>query len=173
MKIGAGVHVPRCNTSPIQTTRTGTSNTTQATTNKTDRNICIVQINSISNKQKQLKQLADTTQPNIITVQKTKLTTSKTPNIPNYTPTHTDSVGNPNYTHTDSVGNPNYTPTHTDSVGNPNYTPTHTDSVRNLRGRLLIYIKHNITFTDLNISINTKYKTTNGQDPYQHTHHSF
>ena len=56
------------------------------------KNICIVLINGKSNKHKKLKQLTHTTRPNIITVQETKLTTSLTLNIPNYTPIRTKIV---------------------------------------------------------------------------------
>ena len=47
----------------------------------------------MTNKQEKLKQLAYTTQPDIITIQDIKLTTtSKTPKITNYTPIRTDRV---------------------------------------------------------------------------------
>ena len=76
VKIVAEVHLPYRNITSTQTTHTHTSNTLQAT----NKNILIVQINinGISNKHMELKQLAHTTQPDLITVQGTKLTTSKT-----------------------------------------------------------------------------------------------
>ena len=85
VKIGAGAHVPHLNTKPapkLSHTQATPPKQQHATTNKTDKNIHILQINS---KQKELKQLAHTTQPNIITVEENKfITTSKTPNISNY-----------------------------------------------------------------------------------------
>ena len=65
-----------------------------STTNhtKTAKNICILQINSITNKDKELKQLAHTIQPNSIRVQ-VLTTTSKTFNIQKDTITHADRIG--------------------------------------------------------------------------------
>ena len=47
---------------------------------------------TISNKNRELKQLSHTIQPDFITVQETKLTTSKSQNISNCIPIHTDRV---------------------------------------------------------------------------------
>ena len=59
-----------------------------------------VHINDITNKQEELKQLAYTTQPDIITIQETKLTTtSKTPKITNYTHIRTDREARRRTTH--------------------------------------------------------------------------
>ena len=51
-------------------------------------------INGINNKHEELKQLAHTTQPDIITIQETKLRrTTKTPTLPDYTHIRTDRQG--------------------------------------------------------------------------------
>ena len=59
-----------------------------------DKNIVILQINinGIRNKIEELKNLVHSTQPDIITIQETKLTQkAKTPKIPHYTIIRTDS----------------------------------------------------------------------------------
>ena len=107
---GASAHVLNHTTSPTKhTIPTQASNTKLAPIPKntlhnpikipqaTGIAILQININNITNKQEELKQLAYTiTQPDIITIQETKLTTtSKTPKIINYTPIHTG-----DYSHT-------------------------------------------------------------------------
>ena len=99
---GASVHVLNHTATPTQhSTPTLANNRKLATTPKknpqtpqaTAISVLQLNINSITNKQDELKQPVYTTRPGIITIQETEpTTTSKTPKITNYTPIRTDRV---------------------------------------------------------------------------------
>ena len=94
------IHTPTQNVTTTPSTYNTTPHHKQTTThpltnnNKPkDKNIVILQINinDIRNKIEELKNLVHSTQPDIITIQETKLThNAKTPQIPHYTTIRTD-----------------------------------------------------------------------------------